>query len=131
MPILELDHAAYGPDHHGVYTNEMKTVSSLEDYRYQCPAPLSQEQADELRALAARTFEALDCKDISRVDFRLDESDGYKPYILEINPLPGLSPGYSDLCLQALAMGWEHDRLVGAILDAAIERHGLRERVVA
>ncbi len=129
MPILELDHAAYGPNHHGVYTNEMKTVASLEDYRYQCPAPLTQKQADELCSLAARTFHALDCKDVSRVDFRLDESDDHKPYILEINPLPGLS--YSDLCLQALAMGWEHDRLVGAILDAAIERHSLREHVVA
>jgi D-alanine-D-alanine ligase len=130
MPILELDHAAYGPGHHGVYTNEMKTVSALEDYHYHCPAPLSAQQAAELRTLAAAAFHALDCKDVARVDFRLDESDDYRPYILEINTLPGLSPGYSDLCLQALAMGWEHDRLVGAILEAAIERHGLRERVL-
>jgi D-alanine-D-alanine ligase len=131
MPILELDHAAYGPDHPGIYTNAMKIVAAIEDYHYQCPAPLSDAQASELRALGAATFQALDCKDVARVDFRLDESENYKPYILEINPLPGLSPGYSDLCLQALAMGWEHEQLVGTILEAAIERHGLRERVVA
>ncbi len=33
--------------------------------------------------------------------------------------------------LQALARGWEHDQLVLAILDAAIERHGLKEKVLS
>ncbi len=129
MPILELDHAAYGEDHSGVYTNEMKTIAGLDEYRYHCPAPLSEAQVHELQQLAAATFRATDCRDVSRVDFRLDAADHDKPYILEINPLPGLNPGYSDLCLQALAAGWEHDRLVGSILEAALVRHGLRETV--
>jgi hypothetical protein len=30
-----------------------------------------------------------------------------------------------------LKRGWEHDQLVLAILDAAIERHGLREKVMS
>ena len=131
MPILELDHAAYGANHSGVYTNEMKTIASLDEYRYHCPAPLSDAQVSELQHLAAETFRAIDCKDVSRIDFRLDANDNDKPYILEINPLPGLNPGYSDLCLQALAKGWEHDRLVGAIVEAALVRHGLMEKVQA
>ncbi|MCA0454514.1 MAG: hypothetical protein LCI00_11110 [Chloroflexi bacterium] len=129
MPILELDHAAYGEGHSGVYTNEMKTIADLDEYRYHCPAPLSEAQTRELQRLAAGTFRAIDCRDVSRVDFRLDANDNDKPYILEINPLPGLNPGYSDLCLQGLAAGWEHDRLVAAILEAAIVRYGLREAV--
>lgn len=128
MPILELDHAAYGDGHSGVYTNQMKTIADLSEYRYHCPAPLTAELAHELLWLAAEVFRVTDCKDVARVDFRLDENDGDKPYILEVNPLPGLSPDYSDLCLQALAMGWKHDRLVNAILDAAIARHRLSER---
>lgn len=131
MPILELDHAAYGEGHSGVYTNEMKTISGLDEYRYHCPAPLSDAQARELERLAAETFRATDCRDVSRVDFRLDADDHDKPYILEINPLPGLNPGYSDLCLQALAAGWEHDQLVGAIFEAALIRHGLTQTVSA
>lgn len=129
MPILELDHAAYGAKHSGVYTNEMKTVAGLDAYRYRCPAPLTEAQTRELQRLAGETFRAIDCRDVSRVDFRLDAQDNDKPYILEINPLPGLNPGYSDLCLQALAAGWEHDRLVGAIVEAALVRHGLREAI--
>ena len=74
----------------------------------------------------AATFRAIDCKDVARVDFRLDETQDHKPYILEINTLPGMNPGYSDLCLQALAMGWEHDQLVMAVFNAAVERLGLK-----
>jgi D-alanine-D-alanine ligase len=131
MPILELDHAAYGANHSGVYTNEMKTISGLDEYRYHCPAPLSASQVQELQHLAAETFRATSCYDVSRIDFRLDANDNDKPYILEINPLPGLNPGYSDLCLQALAKGWEHDQLVAAIVEAALVRHGLHEKVSA
>lgn len=125
LPALELDHAAYGEDHCGFYTNEMKTVSNIEDYRYHCPAPLTLEQTRELQRLAAGVFRVTGCADVARVDFRLDASDHDRPYILEVNPLPGLSPGYSDLCLEALAMGWEHEQLVGAIVDSALRRHGL------
>jgi D-alanine-D-alanine ligase len=130
MPILELDLAAYGENHPGFYTNEMKTVSDLSTYYYQCPASLSPELEAELKRLAAAVFRVTDCKDVARVDFRLDANDNFKPYILEVNPLPGLSPGFSDLCLQALAMNWDHSRLVNAILDAAIERHKLQKKVL-
>ncbi len=125
FPITEIDYRAYGADHPGVYTNDMKGIDDIEEYHYLCPAPLSESQVATLHHLAGETFRALNCCDVARVDFRLDAHDGDKPSILEINPLPGMSPGYSDLCLQALAMGWGHDRLIGAIVEAAITRHGL------
>ena len=61
---------------------------------------------------------------MARVDFRLDADDGDRPYILEVNPLPGLYPGLSDLVLEAEAMGMSYDDLINAILDAARARHG-------
>lgn len=65
------------------------------------------------------------CHDVARVDFRLDANANDKPYILEINPLPGLNPGYSDLCIEAVADGWSYEELINRILDEAIERHEL------
>jgi D-alanine-D-alanine ligase len=59
------------------------------------------------------------------VDFRLDALDNDRPYILEVNPLPGLNPGYSDLCLEAEADGWSYERLINRILDEALRRFGL------
>jgi D-alanine-D-alanine ligase len=62
---------------------------------------------------------------VARVDFRLDAHDADKPYILEVNPLPGLNPGYSDLCIEATADGWSYEELVNTILDEALERYQL------
>jgi D-alanine-D-alanine ligase len=108
-----------------VYSNRLKT-DLAEELEYLCPAPLKREQVQQLNWLTAAVFRVLGCYDVARVDFRLDEQDNYKPYILEINPLPGLAPGISDLVIEAAAMGISHAELVNMILDAAIERHGLR-----
>ncbi|MCZ7545314.1 MAG: hypothetical protein M5R40_18140 [Anaerolineae bacterium] len=124
FPALEVDLRAYSESEAGLYTNYMK-VELADDFRYLCPAPLAAEKEQELRLLAAAVFRVIDCKDVSRVDFRLDEAEGDKPYILEVNPLPGLNPGYSDLCIQARAAGWSYEQLINAIVDQAARRHGL------
>jgi hypothetical protein len=43
-----------------------------------------------------------------------------------VNPLPGLTPGYSDLCLIAQAAGIEYKQLIGEILEGGLKR--LREK---
>ena len=55
----------------------------------------------QLNRLTVAAFRVTGCADVGRVDFRLDADDGDKPYILEVNPLPGLYPGLSDLVLEA------------------------------
>ena len=81
---------------------------------------------EELNWVAAATFRVTGCLDVARVDFRLDEFEGDKPYILEINPLPGLSPGISDLVIEAEAAGINHVELINMILDEALERYGMQ-----
>jgi len=76
-------------------------------------------------SLPAATFRVTGCLDVARVDFRLDASDDNKPYILEVNPLPGLNPEYSDLSIEAQAEGWSYDELINRILDESIERQEL------
>lgn len=124
LPPMEVNLAPF-KDTDAVYSNRLKT-DLAEDLEYLCPAPLKREQIQELNWLTAAVFRVMGCRDVSRVDFRLDENDSFKPYILEINPLPGLAPGISDLVIEAAAMGISHAELVNMILDAAIERHGLR-----
>ncbi len=124
FPPLEVDMEAYPPEEAGLYTNRIK-VELVHDFHCTCPARLSAEQVQELNWLAAATFRVMGCRDVARVDFRLDANDNHKPYILEINPLPGLNPGYSDLCLEATADGWSYSELVNRILDEAIERYSL------
>ena len=47
---------------------------------------------------------------------------------IECNPLPGLTPGWSDLCLISTAAGLEYRDLIGEILAPAIRRHRERQR---
>jgi D-alanine-D-alanine ligase len=63
--------------------------------------------------------------DVSRTDIRLDE-DG-NPRLLEINTLPGLTPGYSDLCLQSAAEGIRYEDLILEILYLGASRWGMIE----
>ena len=80
---------------------------------------------EQLQFLTASVFRVTGALDVARVDFRLDAADHDRPYILEINPLPGLNAGYSDLCVEAEAEGWSHSQLINRILDEAAARHGL------
>lgn len=125
FPALEVDMTAYPDEEAGVYTNRIK-VELAHEFHYLCPAPLSPVELEELEWLAAATFRVMGCFDVARVDFRLDANENNKPYILEINPLPGLNKGYSDLCIEAEAEGWSYEQLINRILDEALQRYKLK-----
>ncbi len=124
LPPLEVDLTRYPDEEGGIYTSRIKTELA-HDFHYLCPAPIDSDMLEELNWLTAATFRVTGCLDVARVDFRLDANDGNKPYILEINPLPGLNPEYSDLCIEAKAAGWTYEELVNRILNEAAERYGL------
>lgn len=123
FPPMEVDLQPYLATD-GVYANRLK-VALAADLNYICPAPLDDEVVDELNWLAAAVFRVTGALDVSRIDFRLDANDNGKPYILEINPLPGLSPGISDIVIEANAEGMGHTELVNEILNIALKRYGM------
>lgn len=124
LPALEVELARYPGGEAGIYTHRIKSESA-DEYFYSCPAPLPPESAARLRCMAVAAFRATLCRDVARVDFRLDADAGDEPYILEVNALPGLCPGFSDLALAAEAVGLPYADLINAILDAGCRRYGL------
>ncbi len=124
LPPLEIDLTGF-KEEGGIYSNRLKSEIP-EQLNYLCPAPLTSDQVSQLNWLAAAVFRVTDCLDVGRVDFRLNKHEGDKPYILEINPLPGINPEISDLCIEARAVGIGHAALVNMILDAAIKRYGVQ-----
>ena len=52
------------------------------------PADLDPEKREEVRDLAVRSFKALGCNGVSRIDFMIDVDED-KLYFNEINPIPG------------------------------------------
>jgi D-alanine-D-alanine ligase len=123
FPPMEVDLSPF-TDTDTVYSNRLK-VDLADKLNYLCPAPISDEMNTDLNWLAAAVFRVTGALDVSRVDFRLDMHDNYKPYILEINPLPGLSPIISDLVIEAAGEGIGHTELVNMILETALKRYAM------
>lgn len=67
-----------------------------------------------------KTYDAVECRDFGRVDFRVDNEGD--PYVLEINPLPGLNPTESNFPIMAYAAGMQYEDIIEAILMSASER---------
>ncbi|HEX9575152.1 MAG TPA: ATP-grasp domain-containing protein [Myxococcales bacterium] len=123
LPPMEVVFLA--AEKHPVYSFEYKQDWSSK-IRYDVPAHLEPSQLRALERAARECFIALGCRDVARVDFRMDEQG--KVYFLECNPLPGLTPGWSDLVLIAKAAGIEYNALIAEILSGAIRRYKERER---
>ncbi len=124
FPLSEINYGGYPPGTEPFYSHRLK-VDWADDYSYFCPAPLPPALTAEVRRLAVEAFRVTACLDFARVDFRLSAEDRFRPTLLEINALPGVTPT-SDLTLVALAEGWTYPEMINAVLDAAIQRYGLR-----
>jgi D-alanine-D-alanine ligase len=123
FPVLEIDTlSSVSPT---IYGHDAKAldIGTAGAPNYLCPADIPESLRARLIDLTRRAAEALEVRDVSRVDFRMGV-DG-EPYLLEINTLPGLNPELSDLCIMAAAEGISHSTLITEILYLAAERYRL------
>jgi D-alanine-D-alanine ligase len=84
--------------------------------RFECPARLDEALAARAAAIALETYALLRCRGFARVDLML-ETPGEELYVLEANPIPGLTET-SLLPQAAEAAGISFDELVERVLDA-------------
>jgi D-alanine-D-alanine ligase len=105
----------------GVYDFDTKYLDDAAEL--DVPAVLDDGTADELRQLAIRTFTALDCQGLARVDFFLTE---HGPVINEINTMPGFTT-ISMFPRMWGASGVDYPTLLGTMVETALARGtGLR-----
>jgi D-alanine-D-alanine ligase len=125
FPVLELD-TSHSPTP-WVYGIEEKSkdVGPDDSPGYFCPAQIEPELEKKLKYFGVRAHLLLNALDFSRTDIRLDDEGN--PRLMEINTLPGLTPDYSDLCLQAKAEGIRYEDLILEILYLAASRWGMME----
>jgi len=82
-------------------------------------APAADAKACGAVALAA--WRALRCRDGGRIDIRYDAAG--TPQFVEVNPLAGLRPEYSDMCFIAAREGVSYTELIGRIMASFLKRH--------
>lgn len=127
LPILEIDFTNCKKSGEYFYSWKMKEFQGDSEQglvpEFYCPARLDKETEEKVKDVALRTHRAVGCLDISRTDIRLDKFN--VPYVLEINPLPGLDPKESNFPIMAYAAGMKYEDLIEAILLSASERKRL------
>ncbi|MCK9296756.1 MAG: ATP-grasp domain-containing protein [Desulfobulbaceae bacterium] len=77
-------------------------------------------EAREAVELALKVWHGLDCRDSGRVDLRSD-ANGH-PSFIEINPIAGLHPEHSDMCIIAGKFAMSYQQLIAEIVEAALDR---------
>lgn len=111
------------PDKH-IYSYDVK--KNYKKYiEYKCPPQLDAAVCADMKKIAAEIYTVLECRDFSRIDFRLSDDDTI--WFIEINPLPGLAPGYSDYPMLAAFCGMDYRTLILSILNSALKRYGMDE----
>ncbi len=86
-----------------------------------CPAPVEQEVADRVQAMALAAHQALGLSGYSRSDFIL-KPDG-QAVLLEVNTLPGMTPT-SLLPKAAAQAGLDFEALVAELIRLGLAAHG-------
>ncbi len=105
----------------GVYDFDTKYLDDAAEL--DVPAALDDQVAKTLQSLAIRTFTALDCQGLARVDFFLTDSG---PVVNEINTMPGFTT-ISMFPRMWGATGVDYPTLLGTMVETALARGtGLR-----
>ncbi len=123
FPLLEVDtRNSVTP---GVYGAAAKSLYFTEAGvpKFICPTEVDPDLDDKIYDIALQAHQAIGALDVSRIDLRLDRLG--RPKLMEINSLPGLSPGFSDLCVIANADGLTYQDLILEILYLGASRYGL------
>jgi len=119
MPVIQVSMDGSTDLGDKFYTFERVSADSL---RYVCPADIPDNLIQRLQDLAVKAYHSVGCRDMGRVDFRVDKKGD--PFILEINPLPCLSKeDVFNYFPQVL--GTTYDRMINRILEHALDRYGM------
>jgi len=112
LPIVEIV-----PQGHDFYDYDSKYTPG--GSRHEVPARIDVDLAHRLQMLALSTHRLLGLRDYSRTDFIVTATG--RPYILEINALPGMTQTsiFPDVCAAA---GIPFDALVDRLARAALDR---------
>jgi D-alanine--D-alanine ligase len=84
-----------------------------------CPAEIDPELAEKINQTAIKAFNVMGCRDWCRVDMRMS-ADG-NVYVLELNPIAGIAPGYW-LPNSAEVAHLSYSAFINTILDIAWAR---------
>ena len=97
------------------YKNKYQAGSTIET----CPAELPQDMSRRMQEIAEAVFRALRLKVYARMDFMMSKAG--KPYCLEANTLPGMTPT-SLIPQEAKAAGMSFEDLCERLIEVSLRK---------
>ena len=93
-----------------------------DEWAYDLEGEMTPELEEQLQNLTLRAFDALECVDFARADFRVDARG--RPWFLEINPLPTFAPD-GTFAIAAELMNQSYDAFLADVFRRALRRRQL------
>jgi D-alanine-D-alanine ligase len=124
FPPSEIRFVSDDPAIWPILTYDAKWKPGSVDYEATPPAyvpEIAPRLMARLERLSKAAYRLLGCRDYARVDFRVKPPA--KPYILEVNPNPDLSPE-AGMSAALAAAGWTWEKFVLQIVQQALSRGG-------
>ena len=121
LPILEIDFSNLPKDLNNIYSFEVKNYYG-DKTTYHVPARLDNRIKRVIEKTSIKAYNILGMEDYARVDIRLKKDI---PYVLEINSLPGLMKGHSDITKMPKAAGLDYEGLIMTIVKNAMKRQNI------
>ncbi len=130
LPIVEINLACVPEGFNPIYSYEVKWFFDTRENKldiFTCPAKIGTRLRKKIEKICLDAFKALRIKDWARIDVRCDRQNN--PYIIEVNPLPGILPNPDDnSCFPKAAReaGMDYDTLIQTVLNMAARRYNIR-----
>ena len=124
LPVLEIDFSGCRASGESFYSWRMKEYQGDKQQNlnphFWCPARLDAPTTQAVQSVALKAARVLGVRDVARVDIRLS-SEGI-PFVLEVNPLPGIDPEESNLPIMTRAAGLSYEAFIQRLVQLAVER---------
>ena len=101
------------------YISDSSSSKGMQTLKRKLPADISAEKAAEIKDYACRSFKAVGCNGVVRIDFLLDTADNDRVYVNEANTIPGslafylweaTGKKYKELLDDMIVLGFKRDR---------------------
>jgi len=128
LPIAEVNYDGLSSEFNKIFSYEAKwdrqcELFNVTKYKFNIDLPKIVEA--RIKRIALDLYRVLDLRDYGRVDIRLSEDN--IPYVLEMNPNPGISCDCSTP-MAAESLGISYDDMIQLILENALERYNMKKQ---
>jgi D-alanine-D-alanine ligase len=125
LPYCEIEFKGKFVSHWNVYTYDAKWAKNTWEYadaRVDAPATISSRLSAKIKTLALKTYRVFRCRDIARIDVRVDEKD--VQFVVDINMNPSINYyDEQDATLASVyALGWTYEEFIERLLAITYRR---------